>query len=244
MASKKQWFETWFSTPYYDLLYRHRNEDEAAAFLDALTGMLHPQPGAAMLDVACGKGRHAIYLAEKGFEVTGIDLSYKNIAEAKKEENERLSFFQHDMRKLFRVNYFDFIFNFYTSFGYFASDAEDLQCIKAFAAGLRPGGKLVIDFFNVKYILQQLVEDESKMIDGIGYTISKSFVDGFVIKNIAVNDHGNIFQFSEKVKAISLKQFEQLFTLAGLRLVATFGNYRLDPFDAATSERLILMAEK
>ena len=74
------WFHDWFNSPYYHLLYRHRDEQEAAAFIERLIGHLQPPPGSRMLDVACGKGRHAVQLARHGFEVTGIDLSEESIA--------------------------------------------------------------------------------------------------------------------------------------------------------------------
>lgn len=244
MQDKKQWFETWFDQAYYDMLYQHRDEDEAAAFLDGLMAFLHPTPGSTMLDAACGKGRHASYLAEKGYEVTGIDLSFKNIREAKKDETEMLTFFQHDMSRVFRVNYFDFIFNFYTSFGYYKNEKQDLACIKAFAAGLKKGGKLVIDFFNIKYILQHLVEEVNIKIDDCDFNISKSYKDGFIIKKIEVTSALKKETFYESVRAISFEQFESYFNTCGLKLIHTFGDYKLNAFDLNTCERLILVAEK
>ena len=244
MQDKKQWFETWFDQAYYDMLYQHRDEDEAAAFLDGLMAFLHPTPGSTMLDAACGKGRHASYLAEKGYEVTGIDLSFKNIREAKKDETEILTFFQHDMSRVFRVNYFDFIFNFYTSFGYYKNEKQDLECIKAFAAGLKKGGKLVIDFFNIKYILQHLVEEVNIKIDDCDFNISKSYKDGFIIKKIEVTSALKKETFYESVRAISFEQFESYFNTCGLKLIHTFGDYKLNAFDLNTCERLILVAEK
>ena len=80
---------------------------------------LQPGPVTAMLDVACGKGRHSRFLAEKGYDVTGIDLSEYSIGEALKYEAENLHFYRHDMRLPFWINYFDYAFNFFTSFGYF-----------------------------------------------------------------------------------------------------------------------------
>ncbi len=65
--------------PYYHQLYFNRDDKEAAAFIDKLIEHLKPAPGATMLDVACGKGRHSIQLAGKGFDVTGIDLSEDSI---------------------------------------------------------------------------------------------------------------------------------------------------------------------
>jgi 2-polyprenyl-3-methyl-5-hydroxy-6-metoxy-1,4-benzoquinol methylase len=76
------WFKDWFNSPYYHQLYFNRDDKEAAAFIDKLINYLKPVPGSYMLDVACGKGRHSIQLASKGFDVTGIDLSDDSINEA------------------------------------------------------------------------------------------------------------------------------------------------------------------
>lgn len=244
MAITKNWFETWFSQCYYDILYQHRDEDEAAAFLDALIGSLNPKPDAQILDAACGKGRHAIYLAEKGFDVTGIDLSESNIREAKIAENEHLSFFTLNMINPFRINYFDFIFNFYTSFGYFENTKDDAQCIKSFAKGLKPGGKLVIDFLNVFTTLQNLVEDEHKIIGDLKFDITKSYINGMISKKIVVQDKNKQYIFNEHVRALQLSNFEQYCSAAGLKIIDTFGNYRLQPFDKLHSERLIIIAQK
>lgn len=239
-----EWFYTWFGTPYYDMLYGHRNELEAATLVHNLVSFLRPPPHAGILDAACGKGRHAILLAEAGFDVTGIDLSYNNIREARASTAENLSFFQHDMRKPFRINYFDIIFNFYTSFGYFDDPKDDINCLRSFAAGLKKDGKLVIDFLNIYHTLQHLVEDESRMINNTLFTISKSFADGFLHKRITVRDKGITRQYAEKVRALDQKAFEVYFQRSGLQLQHVFGNYSLEPFEKHTSERLILIASK
>ena len=114
--NQSAWYQDWFNSPYYHLLYQHRDEQEAAEFIDRLMGYLHPREGSRMLDVACGKGRHAVQLARYGFEVTGIDLSEESIAFAKKTETPNLQFFRHDMRQPFYINYFHYAFNFFTSF--------------------------------------------------------------------------------------------------------------------------------
>ena len=121
MATQKQWFETWFNTHYYHILYQNRNDKEAQAFIDNLLAYLSPSKNAKILDLACGKGRHARFIAEKGFDVTGIDLATDSIAAAKKHEHKHLHFQVHDMRETFAENEFDYVFNFFTSFG-FATD--------------------------------------------------------------------------------------------------------------------------
>ena len=95
------WFDQWFDTPYYHQLYFQRDDQEAAAFINRLIEHLQPSTKSCMLDVACGKGRHSLHLSEKGFDVTGIDLSVHSIAEANLSAHEGLQFFVHDMRQPF-----------------------------------------------------------------------------------------------------------------------------------------------
>src|SRR6478672_3330679 len=103
---EKPWFKDWFNSPYYHQLYFHRDKTEAAAFINKLIEHLQPPPNVSMLDVACGKGRHSLQLAQKGFDVTGIDLSSDSIQEALRNESENLHFYMHDMRLPFWVRYF------------------------------------------------------------------------------------------------------------------------------------------
>src|SRR6478735_1741975 len=116
------WFKIWFDSPYYHKLYTNRNEAEAANFIDALVAALQPEQNAVMLDVGCGNGRHCRQLASKRFNVTGIDLALASIRMAKEHETEILHFYQHDMRQPFGKNCFDYVFNFFTSFGYFKNN--------------------------------------------------------------------------------------------------------------------------
>ena len=124
------WYRNWFNSPYYHKLYFQHDELEAREFIARLTNYLSIPAGARILDVACGRGRHSRILAEKGFFVTGIDLSAESIAYARQFENDHLEFFEHDMRLPFRGNYFDFTFNFFTSFGYFKTRREHDDAIR------------------------------------------------------------------------------------------------------------------
>ncbi len=143
--SAVEWYATWFDSPYYPILYRHRDEEEAQRFIDRLLVWLRPSPGARILDLACGKGRFAVYLAKKGFEVTGLDLSARSIREAQRQEGPNLSFYRHDMRLPFRVNYYDYLFSFFTSFGYFPSEKDDLRTLKTVRSGLCKDGVFVLE---------------------------------------------------------------------------------------------------
>ena len=92
-----EWFEDWFNSKYYHILYKNRDTSEAIFFLKNIINQLKFKDGK-ILDVACGKGRHAKYFNELGYEVIGTDLSQKSIEFAKNYSNEKLDFFVHDMR--------------------------------------------------------------------------------------------------------------------------------------------------
>jgi len=240
----QDWFATWFNSPYYHTLYKNRNLQEAEAFVDALVSYLNLAHGSRALDLACGKGRHSLYLRQKGFEVIGIDLSEESIAEAKLNEREGLEFFEHDMRSLYWHQYFDLVVNLFTSFGYFHNKEDDQKTISAVADSLKDGGLFVIDFMNATKVKANLVTYEEKTIDTIKFEITRVIEDGVIIKRIHLIDDELELDFEEQVDALELSDFEGYLSIAGLELVRTFGDYNLNAFDAETSDRLILVAKK
>ena len=137
-----EWFESWFDSPYYHVLYDHRNDDEARAFIAALIEHIGLKPGASVLDLCCGAGRHSRVIHELGYNTTGCDLSANSIATAKQFEQDGLGFFRHDMRDPLPESY-DAIFNLFTSFGYFENE-EDINCA--------PSGIATLLFFIYSFI--------------------------------------------------------------------------------------------
>ena len=240
-----EWFKDWFNSPYYHLLYQNRNEEEAEKFIDRLVGLLSPAAGATMLDLACGKGRYSRHLAEMGFSVTGLDIAEESILYAQNFENEHLSFFQHDMRLPFRINYFDYVFNFFTSFGYFETEKDHQKTVANIARGLRPDGKFVLDFFNSTKVISHLKAHEIKTVGDVVFHLQRKVDEqGYILKNIQFGDQGKHYNFTERVRAFTLEDFRQLFENAGMKIARTFGNYQLDAFDEERSERLILVGCK
>ena len=171
--TKKDWFDEWFNSIYYHILYKHRDDKEAAEFLNRLIEHFQIPAGSKILDVACGKGRHSRFLSERGFNVTGIDLSKKNIEFAKQYENNLLHFDVVDMRDVYMPEGFDFVFNLFTSFGYFESKQENLEAIDSIVASLKPGGKFLLDFLNPYVVINNLVEAEDKEIEDIHFEIER-----------------------------------------------------------------------
>lgn len=243
-GEKPDWFETWFNSPYYHILYKHRDHSEAISFLNNLIDFLKPPDDALMLDVACGKGRHSIYLNKKGFEVTGFDLSSESINYVKQFENDRLTFYLHDMREVFRVNYYDIVLNLFSSFGYFEKERDNVRCIIANATSLKPGGTFVFDYFNSWKIRNKGNYKTEKKIDNIDFKIEK-FIEGeFIKKRIGLFDGGKYYAFEEQLILTDRITLENYFTMAGLTTTHCFGSYKLEPFDEKTSDRLILIAKK
>ena len=240
LQSTENWYTSWFDSPYYHILYKERNYREAQVFMDNLTHYLNLPDKAKVLDLACGKGRHSIYLNQLGFNVLGADLSENSIIEASKNTNESLHFKVHDMREPFEEK-FDAIFNLFTSFGYFENDQDNLTTLKAIKESLSEYGFAVIDFMNVTQVLETLVPEETKTVEGIDFYIKRYLKDGHIYKEIAFRDKDREFHFTEKVKALTLKDFEELMEEAGIYLLDIFGDYKLKKFHKTDSERLIMI---
>ncbi|WP_452221308.1 methyltransferase domain-containing protein [Lacinutrix salivirga] len=236
----EKWYTSWFDTPFYHILYKDRDYEEAETFMHNLTQYLNLPDNGKILDLACGKGRHSIYLNSIGYNVTGVDLSENSIAHAKQFENENLRFKVHDMCTPFGEE-FDAVFNLFTSFGYFENEADNLKTIKAIKANLNEYGFGVIDFMNADYVIDNLVEEDSKTVEGITFRQKRKVENGYIIKDISFTINGEDFAFQERVRALTLSDFESLFEQAGVYLLDAFGDYKLNKFHKKTSQRLIMI---
>jgi SAM-dependent methyltransferase len=241
---KKQWFELWFDSPLYHILYKNRNQDEASHFIDNVLKHFHIEYGK-ILDLACGKGRHAYYLAEKGFEVTGVDLSSASIQYASTMyQLPNLEFHVHDMRLPFRDHYFDYIFNFFTSLGYFNSLEENEKVFQSMHAGLKDDGYILVDFMNTEKVIHNLVPRETKEIDGYHFYIRREVIDGKIVKHIQAEREEKLWMFREEVQTLMQHHFHTFLNNTGFTLVNEFGDYALNPFHPKLSDRYIFLAKK
>ncbi|REG87838.1 SAM-dependent methyltransferase [Winogradskyella sediminis] len=236
----KQWYASWFDTPYYHILYKDRDYTEAQNFMDNLTNYLNLPEHGKILDLACGKGRHSVYLNSLGYNVTGADLSEQSIAHAQQFENETLRFKVHDMSTPF-PDTFDAVFNLFTSFGYFENEACNLKTIASIKQELNTFGFGVIDFMNTNYIIKNLIPEDVKTVEGIDFHQKRSVKEGYIIKDISFEADGEHFEFQERVKAFTLQDFEILFEKAGVHLLDVFGDYKLHKYHTDTSERMIMI---
>ena len=225
-----QWYASWFDSPYYHILYKDRDLTEAQVFMDNLTHYLDIPKGGKILDLACGKGRHSIYLNKLGYDVTGVDLSANSILHAKQYENSNLRFQVHDMSIPF-PDQFDAVVNLFTSFGYFDKEENNLNTIKAIKSNLKSTGFGIIDFMNSNFVIHNLVSQDTKSVEGIDFIQKRRSENGYIIKDINFTIDDMEFQFQERVRAFTFSDFQRLFQEAGVTLKSVFGDYNLGPFN-------------
>ncbi|MFM7768352.1 MAG: class I SAM-dependent methyltransferase [Bacteroidota bacterium] len=241
--TQDEWFSTWFDSPYYHILYGHRDETDAQHFINQLTELPWFNSGSKVADVCCGKGRHSHYLHSKGFEVVGYDLSPASIQHCLETAKRGMTFRVHDMRTPYPDMSFDVVLNLFTSFGYFGTDKDNQNAITNMAAALKPSGRLVIDFLNPEWVTKQLVPHESIIKGGIQFEIARSINDGRLIKEIMFDAHGQQYRFEENVELISLEMFSKYLSQAGMSIEQVYGNYDLHPYNAEESTRMIIIAK-
>jgi SAM-dependent methyltransferase len=238
----KDWFTDWFNTKYYHILYKERSDDEAQLFMKKMTSFLNLPKTAHILDLPCGKGRHAIFLNSLGYKVTGSDLAENSILAAKAFENNTLKFTVHDMRQPLN-NKYDAVFNLFTSFGYFEDDKEDIGILENMKQGLNKDGFFVFDFLNAEKVKLNLVATETKTVDRITFHIKREIKNGFICKHISFFADGKKHAYTERVKYLDFDKMTHFFEKVGFTISNVFGNYDLNTYEAKTSDRLIIIAK-
>lgn len=240
------WYEDWFGRDEYELVYHDRDEHEAERVVDLIERIAAPRPEAEILDVACGRGRHARALARRGYRITGFDLSTRSVETARRrarEEGLTIDFHEHDMREAFCRGCADGVVNLFSSFGYFDDEADHQRAVDAIAMALRPDGWLVQDFMNAPEVRRTLVPEDTRTEGGTEIRQQRWIENGRIRKEITLCQNGDRKTFTESVRLLTLKDFRALYAAAGLRLVDTYGDYDGSPY-ADDSPRLILHARK
>ena len=240
------WYESWFESPWYMKLYRHRTEEEAREAIDLIQHVARVPHGATVLDLACGYGRHALALAEAGYHVVGLDYSRYLIDRAKEIfPHERVQYVVGDMRGPYPNGPFDAIVNFFTSFGYFEEDAQNASVFAAVYDALVPGGRFVLDFLNADHVRSTLVPESMSIVDGATVLQERSIDEPFVRKAITISNPCSYeLEFDESVWLYGADDLRRMATNAGLVVDHIIGDYDASPFHPTTSPRCILIAHR
>ena len=237
------WFENWFDSELYHILYNKRNEKEAKFFIDGLLDILSPEKKSFFLDLACGKGRHSIYLNTKGFSVDGIDLSKKSLNTALPHQNKKLHFFLRDMRNINEKNKYNYILNLFTSFGYFEHKKDNKLVVSGISKALKEDGIFIIDFLNIDNCLNNLVKKEIKIIQKREFNIKRWHDEKYLFKKIEFKEKKTKKSYTERIQLLKKEEIVNICRKENLKLIRVFGDYQLNKFDEK-SERLILFFKK
>ncbi len=237
-----EWFEQWFGEEYLRL-YPHRDDADAVQLVTLIDGR-RPVAERAVLDLACGPGRHAAQFAARGAEVVGVDLSLPLLSRARHRDGPPLRLVRGDMRELpFRDRTFHLVVNLFTSFGYFADDAQHRRVLETASRLLVPGGTFVIDYLNAGSVRAALVPHEERRVGSRRVTIARRLTpDGrFVLKEMQLADDGR--SIVERVRLFSPGELEAMLVAAGLAVKERYGTYDGAPL-ADGAPRTILFADR
>ena len=241
------WFEDWFNTKEYLEVYRHRNESEAKELVSIILNSIQIPENGSVLDLACGAGRHSIYFAQKGYDVTAVDLSQNLLLVAKEaalENKVNIEFIQSDIRYFSSGKKFDLIVNLFTSFGYFETDSENFMLFEIVKKYLNNSGYFVLDYLNKTYVQNNLVKESTDML-GKGEIIQKRFIEGNrVVKDIFINQNGSSKHYRESVRLYDDQELKAAISDAGLKIEKVFGEFNGKGFEKDNSKRIIIIASK
>ncbi len=237
------WYKHWFGTRYYTVLYGHRDDQDAGEWVTAILDRWQLPQGAAILDLACGRGRHARHFAEQGMRVMGVDISEESIKDARALVP-GAEFKVADMRFPVAPNAFDGIACLFTSLGYFDTTDDDQLVFDAVATSLKPGGRFVLDFMNTQCVLRDLVEEEETEREGIHFHVQRELVNDVLVKRITVTDPSGVHRFEERVQALRPQELEHMAMKAGLVVEDRSGGSSCGSFDPHRSARFVLWARK
>lgn len=168
--STRPWFELYFTEDYLDIHRRDIPPELTQAQVLGIVSLLKLEPGARILDLACGHGRHSIPLAKMGYRVTGYDLSEVFLARARAAaaaENAGVTWMRGDMRELPFEKEFDAVINMFTAFGYFEDPADDLRTLEGVRKALVPGGRFLLETVHRDGLLTRFRErDWDRTLEG------------------------------------------------------------------------------
>lgn len=245
----KPWWEELFNDDFIRTMAKI-TDSQIAAEVDFIEDSLGVAKGGAMLDLACGTGRHAIELSRRGYGVVGYDLSLAMLARAADEAQDRdqkLNFVQGDMRDMTFEDTFDGIFSWCTSFGYF-DEEKNSQVVTRVHRALRQGGQFLLDVVNRDYIIRQA--PSLAWYEGEGCVCMDEMQVDWVtsrmrVKRTMMMDDGRTKELEYSIRLYSLHELGKMLHDCGFRVCEVSGRSTTPGvFFGPESPRTIILAEK
>jgi SAM-dependent methyltransferase len=243
----RPWYETIFDERYPELFgpLEHDPEEEVSQIL----GLLALLPGAAVVDLGCGRGRHAIPLSRRGYRVTGVDLSEKMLVLARQraaKEGVTVEWVREDMRTFLRPGSFDACLSLFSSYGYFG-DEENQKVLDNVGRSLKPGGTFLLDLRNARKGLSGGEDLEKTMEVPAGQLRLCVRFDRATGRARAEHElsrrDGIRISSTFDVRIYSREELTRMIGRAGMRTVAVHGSLDGGPFTAG-AERMVVVARR
>jgi SAM-dependent methyltransferase len=243
------WWEDLFNDDYVRACERITPEqlDAEVNFVEESLGV---ERGGALLDLACGTGRHAVELARRGYQVVGFDLSLAMLALASDEAQERsakLNFVQGDMREMAFAEQFDGVYCWNTSFGYFDEEKNALIVDRIHSA-LKGGGLFLLDVVNRDFLIQQ--SPSLAWFEGDGCVCMDEMNVDFItsrmrVKRTMMLDDGRTREMEYAMRVYSLHELGKMLHEHGFKVCEVSGRIATPGvFFGHESPRTIILAEK
>lgn len=246
MAFSQDWYRTAFQSE-YQKVYIHRDIRQVAIEVEFAKFALTLTSQDRILDLACGAGRHSAVFAKQGFDVCGCDYSLDLIRSAHERTPSGFANYIQwcDMRTLpYPDATFDCVVNFFTSFGYFESDDENMQVLGEIRRVIKPAGRFMLDFFNVVRVIKDLKPLTEREVEGVFIREERVFAAETkrLEKKVWLSGKGIDKTYTESVRAYTLPELSELLSRTGFRIYQTYGSFSAEPYCEA-APRLLIVAE-
>jgi SAM-dependent methyltransferase len=249
-VDERPWFEQFFEEDYLEMYRDSFSPERTDQEVEGIVSLLDLQPGAKILDLACGHGRHSIPLAKRGFEVTGFDLSRHFLDIARREaeaEGVDVRWVHGDMRELDFEGEFDAVINIFTAFGYFEDPDDDLKTLKRIKAALRKDGRFLLEILHRDALFSrferqgvQKTSDGNIVVHERNWDLAKNILHD---EMTLIRPDGTRKTYVTSVRTRSLHEFLGLLEEAGLEPIAWFGGLDRSPL-SLSSHRLALLSRR
>ncbi len=240
MESKNPaWYESWFNQQYLRL-YSHRNDEQALSQVKAIVQKLALTKNSKIMDVGCGSGRHLGAFRGLGFSPFGLDLSWDLLTEASRENSNLIR-----GNMLFPPvlpNSLDFMGFFFSSFGYFDREEDDLKALKGWSSCLKKQGFLFLDLANLEYVVENLVPEQEDPFEGGMVRQTRHMEKDVVVKNIHFVIGEKTSQYQERLRLYSLSKMEQILSGLGYNILDVWGDEKATSYHAKLSSRMSIIA--
>jgi ubiquinone/menaquinone biosynthesis C-methylase UbiE len=230
-----EWWEEYFDEDMGKILFPQERMRQTSPECDLIEDLLELHKGDAVLDLACGIGRHSVELGKRGYEVTGLDYSEVYLSKAREAARKRkveVEFLKGDMRKIPFKDRFDAVICMFTSFGFFKKESDHLKVLRGVARCLRPGGKLLLDVVSRQFLEAHFkARDWTQHEDGL-IILEDQWLDkehGRSVSTWTMIDGKKRRTFAHTLRLYTLPELTKLAARASLGLIKDYGGYANEP---------------